>query len=265
MKKQEAGMHIGFVPTMGALHEGHLSLIEQAKKYSDLVVCSIFVNPLQFNRKEDLVNYPKRIVEDTKLLEGAGCNCLFIPEVEEVYPQPPKIKFDFGSIGVGMEADYRPGHFNGVAAVIDRFFKILNPDFAFFGEKDFQQLAIVRWLVHSTHSATQIIPCNTKRYNSGLAMSSRNFRLNESELAIAAKIYQALSFALENKEILMPEEIISKCKSMLAIDFSVDYFQIADENTMLPLKSWSDSNHPRAFVAAYLNGIRLIDNLSLID
>jgi len=258
-------MQIGFVPTMGALHEGHISLIEEAKKYSDFVVCSIFVNPLQFNRKEDLMNYPKRLDEDAQLLEDVGCNCLFVPAIDEVYPKPPKIEFDFGSIGRGMEADYRPKHFEGVAAVINQFFKILNPDFAFFGEKDFQQLAIIRWLVNSTSSSTIVIPCSTMRYNSGLAMSSRNFRLNESDLTTAANIYKALSFALENKGVLMPEEIINKCKSMLKTHFSVDYFQIADENTMVPLKSWSESDHPRAFVAAYLNGIRLIDNLSLID
>lgn len=262
---KDAGKKIGFVPTMGALHDGHVSLITEAKKNADLLVCSIFVNPLQFDRKEDLDNYPNRINEDKKVLEEAKCDCLFIPDVKEIYPKPPEKTYNFGSIGKGMEADYRPGHFNGVAAVIERFFEILQPDSAFFGEKDYQQLAIVRYLAASLGSKTKIIPCATKRYPNGLAMSSRNFRLSEAHLKTAAEIYSILDFAKRNKNTMSPQELKVSCLAQLNSFFKVDYFQIADEETMIPLENWTDSDKPRAFVAAYLNGVRLIDNLSLID
>lgn len=261
--QMSAGMTTGFVPTMGALHHGHMALIQQAKKEVDLVICSIFVNPLQFNRKEDLDNYPDRLAEDRALLEAENCDVLFAPTKEELYPSKPNMNFDFGSIGIGMEALHRPNHFEGVAAVINRFLEILKPTKAYFGEKDYQQLAIIRWLVEEKKFPTIIMGCETVRFESGLAMSSRNYRLSKSDLQTASKIYELLSYCQENPHSLEPKELEKHCMSELQLNFDPEYFIIADENNLRSIESWSDSKSPRAFVAAYLSGVRLIDNLSL--
>lgn len=257
------GKTIGFVPTMGALHKGHLSLIQQAKSEVDIVVCSIFVNPLQFNRKEDLENYPNRMNEDRELLMTVDCDLLFTPTREGLYPKSPKMEFNFGSIGKGMEADFRPDHFEGVAAAIERFLEILNPHKAYFGEKDYQQLAIVRWLTKNRGFETTIVGCETIRNENGLAMSSRNYLLDQEELKTAAKIYKSMLYAKTNKHKYGPKDLGEKCFEMLEEDFQTEYFIIADAASMKPLNSWNDSENPRAFVAAYLSGVRLIDNLSL--
>lgn len=257
------GLTIGFVATMGALHEGHIALIEQAKKENDLVVCSIFVNPLQFNRKVDLDEYPNRLEEDIDLLKQANCDILYTPKKEDIYPSQPDLNFDFGSIGKGMEAEYRPKHFEGVAAVINRFFEILQPTKAYFGEKDYQQLAIVRWLTKEKQFDTEVVGCETVRFDNGLAMSSRNFLLAEAEFKTASKIYQTLQFCKNNQSNYQPEELAAKCFKMLEEEFDPEYFIIADELTMKPIIKWADSSNPRAFVAAYLSTVRLIDNLSL--
>ena len=183
---------IGFVPTMGALHQGHLSLIHQSKSDCDVTVCSIFVNPKQFNKQEDLVNYPRNLDKDISLLKEVECDFLFCPTVEGMYPANEIKEFHFGSIAQTMEGEHRPGHFNGVALVIERFFEILNPTKAYFGEKDFQQLALVKALVNQIHSSVKIIGCETLREESGLAMSSRNERLTAEERVAAAEIYKAL-------------------------------------------------------------------------
>jgi len=260
---RKQGLKTGFVATMGALHKGHIALIEQAKKENDLVICSIFVNPLQFNRKEDLEKYPNRIKDDKALLEQGGCDILFTPYKEDMYPREPNLSFNFGSIGKGMEAEYRPSHFEGVAAVINRFFELLNPDKAYFGEKDYQQLAIVRWLAKEKRFNTEVVGCKTIRFENGLAMSSRNFLLAEAEFETAAEIYQVLEFCKENRSSYSPNELAAKCFKMLSENFDPEYFIIADELTMKPLSDWSESKNPRAFVAAYLSTVRLIDNLSL--
>jgi len=260
----DEGQSTGFVPTMGALHQGHLSLIDQAKGEVDQVICSIFVNPLQFNRREDLEHYPKREAEDEQMLKSVECDILFMPSAADIYPKKPDLSFNFGSIGKGMEADYRPGHFQGVAAVIQRFLEILSPDKAYFGEKDFQQLAIVRWLVQEKNFPTEIVGCPTKRNKNGLALSSRNYLLNGRELNQAAAIYQALHWAAQEKKNYSPMEVSSRCRDFLnKKGFEVEYFVIADERSMKPIKSWKESACPRAFVAANLSGVRLIDNLSL--
>ena len=258
------GLKTGFVPTMGALHDGHLSLIELAKKEVDEVICSIFVNPLQFNRKEDLEKYPDRLKEDRKMLESVGCDLLFTPSYEEVYPNKPQLNFNFGSIGKGMEAEHRPNHFEGVAAVIKRFLEILSPTKAYFGEKDFQQLAIIKWLAREYHFNTAIVGCPTIRAKNGLAMSSRNYLLQKKDLEIAAKIYETLYYARNHIDNTEPSALSEECFSKLSeAGFKVEYFTIADENTMEPLKKWDRSTAARAFVAANLSGVRLIDNLSL--
>ena len=200
--KKNKGKSIGFVPTMGALHEGHMALIKNAQSLCDIVICSIFVNPKQFNKESDLVNYPNTLERDTLNLKEVNCDIVFIPSVEEIYPKNRIDKqFDFGALATEMEGEHRPGHFNGVALVIDRFFEIINPTYAFFGEKDFQQLAIIKALVEKLNSSIKIIGCPTVRETSGLAMSSRNERLIEDEKEEASAIFKALSFVAKNKKI----------------------------------------------------------------
>jgi len=255
----------GFVPTMGALHNGHAALIERSVEENDVTICSIFVNPLQFNRIEDLESYPDRLNADIEVLERSKCNVLFLPKVEEIYEDEARIEYDFGTIGLGMEAEHRPGHFEGVAEVIHRFFNILRPNRAYFGEKDYQQLAIIRWLVESYEHNTEVIPCKTIRDVSGLAMSSRNYNLSKEQYQQASEIYKVLSYAAQAKDEKEPEELAEVCLERLKTNFKPEYFTIADQYSMIPLKKWTDSENPRAFVAAYCGDVRLIDNLSLTD
>ncbi|MEQ8907912.1 MAG: pantoate--beta-alanine ligase [Vicingaceae bacterium] len=264
-KLEQAGQSIGFVPTMGALHEGHMGLIERAKAENNVVVCSIFVNPLQFNRQVDLDTYPDRMKEDKAMLKSQDCDFLFSPTKEDLYQEKPALDYDFGSLGRGMEADYRPGHFEGVAAVIDRFLRVLKPSRAYFGEKDFQQLAIVKWLVEKENFDTQIVGCETIRFENGLAMSSRNYNLAEEDFKTASEIYQWMKFCQKNKGQFEPQELAAFCFEKLKQKFEPEYVTIADENNMKPLEKWSDSKRPRVFIAAYLSSVRLIDNLSLIN
>jgi pantoate--beta-alanine ligase len=256
---------IGFVPTMGALHEGHLALIRRAKAENEVVVCSIFVNPLQFNREEDLTSYPNRMKEDKKMLESVDCDYLFTPSREDLYKEEPNLNFNFGSLGIGMEAEYRPGHFEGVAAVIDRFLDILRPHRAYFGEKDFQQLAIVRWLVEQKGADTEIIECKTERFPNGLAMSSRNYNLKPDEFEQASEIYRLMQYCKTQLPQKTPQELSAYGLEKLQENFEPEYFTIVDEDTLKPIEKWSDSARPRVFVAAYLSSVRLIDNMSLID
>lgn len=263
LKQQHHFSRVGFVPTMGALHEGHAALIDRSVAENDLTICSIFVNPLQFNRKEDLESYPERMQADRDILEAHHCDILFYPGVDDIYRDEGRLEYDFGSIGVGMEADYRPGHFQGVAEVIHRFFNILEPGRAYFGEKDYQQLAIIRWLNERHQHGVEVVPCETIRDESGLAMSSRNYNLSEKQYKQASEIYRILSYCRTQKGEIEPEKLASECFEKLKINFKPEYFTIADQYTMKPLKSWTDSDHPRAFVAAYCGDVRLIDNLSL--
>ncbi len=258
------GQTVGFVPTMGALHSGHSALVERSVAENDITICSIFVNPLQFNRKEDLDTYPDRMQADIDLLEDLNCHILFNPSKEDIYSDESRLTYDFGSIGKGMEAEYRPGHFEGVAEVIHRFFNILKPTRAYFGEKDYQQLAIVRWLTEKYAHSTEIVGCETIRDKSGLAMSSRNYNLSAEEYEKASDIFKTLSYCRDNKGSFQPQELAKICFDMLSVDFRPEYFTIADQFTMEPLKEWTDSEYPRAFVAAYCGNVRLIDNLSLI-
>jgi pantoate--beta-alanine ligase len=264
-EQKKQGYSFGFVPTMGALHAGHISLLEQAKKENDKVICSIFVNPLQFNRKEDLDNYPDRFEEDKKMLEQHGCDVLFYPETSDMYPEKPAMDYDLGLLDTVMEGEHRPGHFKGVVAVISRFFEILEPNKAYFGEKDFQQLAVIRWLVEHEKSEVTIVGCSTVRFENGLAMSSRNYLLSEADKEVAAQIYRTLQYAKEQKGKVAPKDLMGECLKQLENDFDTEYFEIVDERTFESIENWSESTSPRAFVAAYLSGVRLIDNLSLIN
>jgi pantoate--beta-alanine ligase len=259
------GKSIGFIPTMGALHRGHLDLIKQAKELCDFVVCSIFVNPLQFNNSEDFEKYPSTIKEDLILLNKYGCDCTFIPDREDVFPEMPNLNYDFGSLSVFMEGEFRPNHFNGMAAVVEKLFRIINPNMAFFGEKDYQQLAIVRWLVEEKNMSIEVIPCETVREESGLAMSSRNLRLTKEERILASEIYKVMLSFKKNYFKINFDLNLKNAINELALNFSVEYFIVANEETLLPLNSNTKLHNPRLFVSTYLSGVRLIDNMSLID
>lgn len=262
--EKSAGRSVGFVPTMGALHEGHLDLVRRAARENDLGTCSIFVNPIQFNNPEDLAKYPRTVENDVILLEKAGCELVLIPSVVEMYPEPVTKKFDFGALESVMEGAHRPGHFNGVAIVVEKLFDIFRPDRAYFGEKDFQQLRIIQSLVKMEDIPVEIVPCRTIRESDGLAMSSRNRRLNADERAVAPWIYKTLVFARDHAGKVPVLELQKICTAMLEDKgFRVDYFEIAEPEGLQPLTSWPDTKGAMAFVAAFLGTVRLIDNMIL--
>lgn len=254
---------IAFVPTMGALHEGHLKLIEIAKKNAEVVIASIFVNPLQFNKKEDFDNYPNRLESDLIQLQSIDCDYVFTPANDDLYSNYQVKDFEYGLIGEVLEGQYRPGHFNGMLNVIYRFLELIKPDIAVFGEKDYQQVALVRWLVKEYGFSTSILEAKTIREKSGLALSSRNLRLNEIDKKKAEKIIYCLEYCRDNKSSYTPKELKSYCINYLNKDFDLEYFEIVDENSMIAVKDWQDTDAPRALTAAVLSGVRLIDNLSL--
>lgn len=263
--KRDSGLSVGLVPTMGALHEGHLSLIRRAKKENDIVVASVFVNPVQFNNPVDLEKYPRTPEKDVALLESAGCDAVFMPSVEEMYPVKVTDHYDFGSIEHVMEGACRPGHFNGVAIVVRKLFEIVQPNRAYFGEKDFQQQAIIRKLVKDYNINLEIVPCDIVREKDGLAMSSRNMRLNADERAIAPMIYKVLKENVGCYETISPAEmkaLVLKKYSEIK-QFDVEYVEIADETTLQSVTDWKDSEHVRIFVALQLGPVRLIDNLRI--
>lgn len=260
------GKKIGFVPTMGALHKGHLSLIQKSQTENDLTVCSIFVNPTQFNNQEDLINYPSSNIEDTRLLQEINCDYLYLPDPKDVYPNGLEARsFHFGGLENEMEGAKRPGHFDGVATVVKRLLEITIPDRAYFGEKDFQQLQIVKKLVVLEQIPCEIIPCAIFREKNGLAMSSRNRRLNPAQLEVASEIYQSLLQAKSNfqsKTITeLQEAISSQYKNMSELD--LEYFEIADVDTLKPAKQKEKNKKYRAFIAVFAGSIRLIDNIDL--
>lgn len=263
---RRSGGSVGFVPTMGALHQGHISLIERALKDNGLVVCSIFVNPTQFNNQADLDNYPRTIDDDLRKLEAVGCHAVFIPSVKEMYPEPDTRKFDFGDLETVMEGEFRPGHFNGVGQVVSKLFDIVEPDRAYFGQKDFQQLAVIRKLAKLINSPVEVIGCPTLREEGGLAMSSRNLRLSPQDRQDALLIYQALTMAKQMAgERMMPIEIKKHVVSMFEASQKVEleYFEIANSETLQPVTDWKNTKESTACIAAWLNDVRLIDNMTL--
>ncbi len=255
---------IGFVPTMGALHEGHISLINRAKSENELVVCSIFVNPTQFNNPDDLAKYPRTLERDCEMLEKAGCDVVFVPDANEMYPEPPQLKLHFGNLEQVMEGQFRPGHFNGVGIVVAKLFHIAEPTRAYFGLKDIQQVAVINRLVKDLHFNVEIVPCPTLRENDGLAMSSRNARLSADARTNAPAIYQALREASVRLINGMP---ICEIKEQLIDffsarpEFNLEYFDIADFATLEPLNEKLSPGNNALCIAAYLDGVRLIDNL----
>ncbi len=263
---KEQALSLGFVPTMGALHKGHVSLIEKASRENDVTVSSIFVNPIQFNNQEDFDRYPVQFEKDIEMLERAGCHLVFIPSVAEMYPEPVNDTYDFGVLDKVMEGASRAGHFNGVAIVVKKLLQIMQPDKAYFGEKDFQQLQVIRYLVTTHNIPVEIIPCPIIREPDGLAMSSRNMRLTLEERKTAPLIYQTLLRCAEASSSLTVQQVKSLFLSEISLfpEFRLDYFEIAEESTLQPIHSWQESENPRAFVAVFLGNVRLIDNLKII-
>ena len=256
---------IGFVPTMGALHEGHLSLITKAKETCDLVVASIFVNPTQFNNPADLDKYPRMPEEDAALLESVGCDFLFLPTTESIYPEGYEhLKMDLAPLDEVMEGKYRPGHFAGVIDVVSRLFDIVKPTHAFFGRKDFQQVMIIKYMTKKLNLTIEIVVGETIREQSGLAMSSRNLRLSEQQKQQATVIYETLSFGKEMAPFLSPQEVLIEMISIIeASTLELEYLEIVDAETLLPLTDfWLPG--ATACVVAYCGEVRLIDNLELV-
>jgi len=254
---------IGFVPTMGALHEGHLSLVKQAAKENDIVVVSIFVNPTQFNDPGDLKRYPRTLEKDMELLSGLKCDYIFNPEVEEIYPEPDTRKFNFGLLETVMEGRFRPGHFNGVAQVVSKLFDIVMPDSAYFGLKDFQQLAVIKEMVAQSGYKIKIVPCEIVREPDGLAMSSRNALLKPEFREAAPIIRQKLLSAKELKDKLTIEElkkwVVNEIESKS--DLKVEYFEIVDDTQLQPVILWEEPVVKVGCIAVYAGEIRLIDNI----
>ncbi|WP_372795461.1 pantoate--beta-alanine ligase [Lutibacter sp.] len=266
IKSLKKGTSIGFVPTMGALHKGHLSLIEQAKKENDIVVVSIFINPTQFNKQEDLVNYPKTIDSDLSLLKSVYCDIVFTPSAEEIYNNNIISQlFNFDGLEHQMEGKFRDGHFDGVGTIVKRLFEIVTPTKSYFGEKDFQQLQIIRKMVEKNQIHTKIIGCEIYREDDGLAMSSRNSRLTKEHRAIAPFIYKTLKKAKKEFGIKNAQEVISWVENEFKKQplLELEYFEIADEETLHPIKNKDPKQKYRAFIAVFAGKIRLIDNISL--
>lgn len=263
-EQQKIGKTIGFVPTMGALHAGHISLIEASKQENNLTVCSIFVNPTQFNNPEDLKKYPRTLEKDSEMLQSVDCDVVFAPSAEEMYPSLPQMKFDFGSLETVMEGKFRPGHFNGVGIVVSKLFHIVKPDRAYFGLKDLQQVAVIRRMVSDLSFDLEIIPCATLREADGLAMSSRNMRLSAEARALAPNIYKALQFA---KDKLQGGASAKETQNAVASFFSTipaiepEYFEIADFDTLEPIAEARTQGKTAVCIAAFLGGVRLIDNM----
>lgn len=261
--KSEANT-IGLVPTMGALHKGHLSLIDYSVKQNDITVVSIFVNPAQFNDKNDLKNYPRNLNADLKLIGATGCSIVFTPSVDEMYPEPDNRKFDFGNLDKYMEGKFRPGHFNGVARVVVRLFEIVSPHKAYFGLKDFQQLSIIKKLTRDLKFDIQIIACPTIREHDGLAMSSRNSLLSPEQRKYASHIYRTLCEANKNSGKTDINDIKKQVTDTLnKYPYTeVEYFEIVDENDLCPVNSWDIKSGIVGCIAVRVGNVRLIDNVN---
>jgi pantoate--beta-alanine ligase len=255
---------IGFVPTMGALHSGHIQLVKRALTENDIVVCSVFVNPTQFNNPEDLKKYPRTLEADQAMLAEAGCHILFAPTVEEMYPTMPALKFDFGNLEHIMEGKFRPGHFNGVGIVVSKLFHMVSPSRAYFGQKDIQQVAVVNRLINDLSFQIELVVCETIRETDGLAMSSRNRRLSPEARAEANRIYASLELG---KSLLLKGESVENVH--FAVEnfykalpsFTLEYYEITDFETLESITKISIGKRTAIVIAAFLDGVRLIDNL----
>lgn len=255
---------VGLVPTMGALHAGHKSLVDRARKENDIVVVSVFVNPTQFNNKQDLATYPRTEERDCALLEAAGCDVVFMPAVEEVYPEPDNRQFDLGAVAEVMEGAHRPGHFNGVAQIVSKLFGFVEPDRAYFGEKDFQQIAVIRKMVQLEGFKLQIVACPIKREDDGLALSSRNVRLTAEQRQLAPNIYRVLkescNFAKSHTVAETEKFVVDSLNAQPQME--VEYYSIVDALTMQPVSDWADADSITGCITVYCGEVRLIDNIA---
>ncbi len=262
-ESRAAGKSVGLVPTMGALHAGHASLVERAVKENDVVVVSVFVNPTQFNDKNDLKNYPRTLDADCALLERIGATVAFAPSVEEMYPEEDNRQFSFAPLDTVMEGACRPGHFNGVAQIVSKLFYAVEPDRAYFGEKDFQQLAIIREMVRQLGIELEVVGCPIVREEDGLAMSSRNTLLSEDEreraLTISSTLFASVDFAKVNTLAATKafvEDMINDTPGL-----ELEYYQIVDGNTLQEIGEWSESDYVVGCIALFCGNVRLIDNI----
>lgn len=256
---------IGFVPTMGALHAGHRSLVEKARRECKTVVVSVFVNPTQFNDKNDLRNYPRTPEADAAILEAAGADYVLMPSVEEIYPEPDTREFDFGQVDKVMEGATRPGHFNGVAQVVSRLFSIVEPRKAYFGEKDFQQIAVIKAMVEQLGLDVEIVECPIIRDVDGLALSSRNTLLTPEYRAAAPHIYEVISQCAAKSKELTPAELTKWVVEQVEADglLKVIYFQAVDATSLQQVTSWDESPRIQGCIAVQAGEIRLIDNIKI--
>ena len=256
---------VGFVPTMGALHAGHRSLVERARRENDVVVVSVFVNPTQFNDKNDLKNYPRTPEADCAILEAAGADIVFMPSVEDIYPEPDTRQFDFGLVDKVMEGATRPGHFNGVAQVVSRLFDLVRPARAYFGEKDFQQIAVIKAMVEQLNIDIEIVECAIVRGEDGLALSSRNELLTPEHRQAAPHIYATIRQCADKMATMTPAELTEWVVATIDSNplLKTIYFEAVDARTMQRVENWSDSERIQGCCAVQAGAIRLIDNIKI--
>jgi pantoate--beta-alanine ligase len=262
-EKKSEGKKVGFVPTMGALHAGHLSLVEQAGKQTDFVVVSIFVNPTQFNDPNDLIRYPRDLERDLSLLDPTACRLVFAPEVKTMYPEPDTRRFNFGHLEQVMEGKYRPGHFNGVAQIVSKLFDAVEPDKAFFGLKDFQQIVIVKAMIKKLNLQIEIVPCPIVREASGLALSSRNERLTSEQRKNAAHIYRILTEARNKAAQMNVKELKNWVVEQVDANeyLKTEYFEIVDDENLQSIERWDQPLNKVGCIAVFCGEVRLIDNV----
>lgn len=258
------GGTVGLVPTMGALHNGHLELVKRCVAENSICVVSVFVNPTQFNDKNDLLHYPRTLDADCKLLESAGCVIAFAPEVEEMYPVEDTRVFNLGAVAEVMEGKYRPGHFNGVAQIVSKLFDAVQPDRAYFGEKDFQQIAVIRSMVKLLNYPVEIVACPIVREDDGMALSSRNLRLTPEQrknaVSISQTLFESRTFAEQHSVAETIDYVVNTLNSVP--DLSVEYFEIVNGNTLLSVNDWTDSDYIVGCITVYCGEVRLIDNIA---
>lgn len=262
------GKTIGLVPTMGALHAGHISLVDRAVAENDATIVSVFVNPTQFNNPADLATYPRNEEADFNLLRHAGVTAVFAPSVDEIYPPGDTKKdshvFDLGNVAEVMEGKYRPGHFQGVAQIVSKLFRLVNPTYAYFGEKDFQQIAVIRRMAQTEGIDIDIVSCPIKREEDGLAMSSRNVRLTDKQRSIAPGIYETLKYSLDysiNHSVRATHDTVVERINALP-ECEVEYFSIVDGITLEDVEEWTDSDYVVGCITVYCGDVRLIDNIT---
>ena len=260
------GKSIGLVPTMGALHKGHLSLVKNSISNNDITVVSIFVNPTQFNNPNDLASYPRTVEKDLELLQTVGCDVVFAPEADDIYSKSEtdsRFEFDFEGLDKVMEGKFRPGHFNGVVQIVSKLFDLVRPDRAYFGEKDFQQLAIIRLMTRRYNLPIEIVPCPIVREDSGLALSSRNSLLKDNEKQVASHIYAVLN---ESRQFVPQTEVEELKQCVIAAieqkpELKVEYFDIVDGHTLKSIGKWDESDYVVGCITVFCGNVRLIDNI----